>query len=117
MDERSALHAGKQPPIDLFGVFLFTKDQSAARPAQSLVRRRGNVIGVRHGGWMQISDDRSRDVRDVGEHARSNAPGNFANALKVDDSWIRGRATDNQLRLVLFGDALQLIVINRFGFS
>src|SRR5437773_4784413 len=66
---------------------------------------------------MQAGDDRTGDVRNVRKHARANTFCYFADSLKVDDARISGRATDEQLWLVLFGDSLQLVVINRFGFA
>ena len=49
VDERAALHAWKEFAIDFDGVFFFAENQSAARAAQSFVRGRRDVIGVRHG--------------------------------------------------------------------
>ena len=48
VNQRTALHAGKNFAVDLFGMLFFAKNQPGARPAQSLVRRRGNVISVRY---------------------------------------------------------------------
>ena len=43
--------------------------------------------------------------------------GDFADAIEIDDARISGSATDDQFRFVLFGDSLQLVVVDRFGFA
>ena len=62
---------GKQIAIEVLGVFLAAQDQSAARPAQRLVRRGGDEIGVRHGAGMDARGDQSGDVRHVHEEHRA----------------------------------------------
>ena len=65
---------------------------------------------------MQPRDDWPGDVRDVGKHARANALRDFADAFEVDDARISRRAADKQLRLMFFGEPLQLVVVDRFRF-
>ena len=66
---------------------------------------------------MQTGGDRSGDVRDVGKHSRADALGDLADAFEIDDARISRRAADEQLRFVLFGDSLQLVVVDLFGLA
>ena len=66
---------------------------------------------------METSNYWPGNVGDVGEHARANTSGNLADAFEVDDPRISRRATDEQFWLVLFGNALQLVIVNRFGLA
>src|SRR6185436_19765933 len=86
-------------------------------PSESFVRGGGHRVRMRHGRWMQAGNHRARDVRDVGEHARAHALGDFANALEIDDARVSRRATYQKLWLVFFGKTLQLVVVNRFRFA
>ena len=43
---------------------------------------------------MQARDYRPGDVRNVGEHTRADAPGDFTDTFEVDDARIGRRATD-----------------------
>src|SRR5262249_31406986 len=113
--EWSTLHTGKQFAIDLFRVLFLAQDQSTAWTTQRLMRRRGDVVSVRHWRRMKTSRDRSRDVCDVSKHPRTDTARNLADPFEVDRARISGSATHEQLRPVLFRNALQLVVIDLFG--
>ena len=91
--------------------------KSAARAAQSFVRRRRDVIRVRHGRRMQTGGNWAGDVRYVGKHPRADALRDLADALEVDDARIGRRAADYQFRPVLLRDSLQLVVVDLLGFA
>ena len=95
VDQRAALHAGKQFSVDFLRVLFLAKYQATARSAQGFVRRCRNVIAVRHWGRMKPGDDQSGYVRNVGEHTRLHALRNFADALKIDYTRVGRRATDD----------------------
>src|ERR1700731_2413474 len=48
MHQRSALGSGKSDAVEFFRKLSLAKHESAARPAQSFVGRRGNEIRMRH---------------------------------------------------------------------
>ena len=52
VDQWTTLDTRKEFAVDLFGMLFFAQNQPGARPAQSLVRRRRNVISMRH--WRRI---------------------------------------------------------------
>ena len=84
----------------------------AARPAQCLVRRRRDEIGVRHRARVHAGGDEPGDVRHVGDHRRADRRGHLADALEVDDARIGARADHDHLRLVLVRQPLQLVVVD-----
>src|SRR5687767_10557384 len=81
------------------------------------MRSRRHVISVRHWRGMQIRCNWPGDVGNVGEHSRADTLGNLANTSKVDDAGIGRGAADDQFWFVFFSNALELIVINLFGFA
>src|SRR6201998_4315485 len=55
MHQWPALRAGERDAVELLRELRLAQYQSAARPAQRLVRGRRNEIGVRHGTWVHPS--------------------------------------------------------------
>ena len=64
--------------------------------------------------WVQSYRDQPGDVRDVSHHFCADAPGDLADAFKIDDARVRRRTADQQFRAMLFGDLLQLVVVDLF---
>src|ERR1044071_9733903 len=64
---------------------------------------------------MKSGRDWSSDVGDVGKHPSSDAARDLSDAFEVDRARICRRATDEQLRSMLFSDFLQLVVVDLFS--
>ena len=74
------------------------EDQPAARPAERLVGRRRDDVGVRERRGMDAGRDEARDVGHVDEQQRPDAVGDRGHPLEVDDPGVGRRAGDDQLR-------------------
>ena len=99
-----------------FAYCCLAQHQPAARPAQRLVRRRRNEIGVRHRARVHAPGHQSRDVRHVHEEQRAHRARDFRHAREIDDARIGARARDDHFRLVLVRQAVEFVVIDRLGF-
>src|SRR5512145_2905583 len=93
-------------------MLFFAKNQTTARSAKSPVSCCRNVVSMRDRRWMQPGSNRPGDVRDVSEHPRADASRNLADAFEIDGARISRRATHEQLRLMLLGNSLQVVVID-----
>ena len=103
---------GKSAAIEILGVLLAAQDHAAARPAQRLVRRRRDEVGVRHRARMDAGRDQAGDVRHVGDHGAPTRSADLADALEVDDARIGAGADHDHLRLVLVRQPLELVVVD-----
>ena len=63
--QRAALHAGEDGRVDLLLPVLLAQDETAARAAQRLVRRRGDEVGERHRADVLARGHQPRDVGHV----------------------------------------------------
>ena len=110
MHQRPALQAREDRRVDLLGdVLVVGEDQAAARPAQRLVRRRGDDMGVRDRRGMDAAGDQPGEMRHVDHQVGADRIGDLAEAAEVPDARIGGAAGDDQLRLGLAGDPLDLV--------
>ena len=116
MHQRTALRAGEKRAVDILRVFFAAQNHSAARAAQSFVRGGGNEIGVRHRARMDARGDQSRDVRHVHEEHRAHRLRDFRHAREINDARIGARAHDHHFRLVLLREAVEIVVVDGFGF-
>ena len=114
--ERAALPAGEQIAVHILGVLFAAEDEAAARAAQRLVRRGGDEVRVRNGAGMHARRDQSGDVRHVDEKHSAHGLRDFGHAREIDDARVGARADDDHLGLVLLGEAVELVVIDGFGF-
>ena len=113
MHQRAALHAGEEGLVELLGhVLIVGEEQSAAGPAQSLVRGRGHDMAVRERRGVLAGGDQPGDVRDVGVQDRAALVGDLAEPGEVDLAWVRRVAAHQQLRLVLHADGLDGVVVD-----
>ncbi len=110
--QRTALHAGKDRPVEILCVLLAAQDQPASRPAQRLVRGCRDEIGMGHRAGMHARGDQSGDVRHVGENRRADSVGRDANAREIDHARIRAGADDDHLRTMLVGQPIDLVVVD-----
>ena len=61
---------------------------------------------------MHAGRDQARDVRHVGEDRRADAIGRLADAREIDHARVGAGADDDHLRLVLVGEAIELVVVD-----
>ena len=101
MHQRSALHAGEDPTIDDFGVLRLAQHHAAARPAQGLMRRRRDKIGVGYRARVQAGGNQAGDMRHVDHQERADFIGDLAETRIVDDARVSAGAGDYQLGPVL----------------
>ena len=94
------------------GVLRLRKNHAGARAAQRLVRGGGDDVGVLARIGMQAGGDQAREMRHVDQEDGADRIGDLAEARKIDDARIGAAARDDHLRLVLFGQAGQLVVID-----
>ena len=91
---------------------LTQQDDTTARTAQGLVGRRGYDVSPFHGVLQQSGSNQTGGVSHVDHQQGSHLVGNLAHALVVPFAAV-GRATaDNQLRLVLDGQLLHLVIVH-----
>src|SRR5262249_7891416 len=93
-------------------VLLATQDQTTAWTTQRFMRRRGYVISMRNWRRMQPGSNWTSNVCNISKHARTDTASDLSDAFEIDGARIRRGATDEQFRLMLFRDALQLVVID-----
>ena len=111
--ERAALDAGEDSLVELLAELgVLAEDHAAARAAQRLVRRRRHDVGVRHRARMEAGGDEAGDVRDVDHEIRADAVRDLRHALEVDDARVGRGARDDELRLAVLCDALELVVVD-----
>src|SRR5439155_21942324 len=88
MHERAALYARENGRIDLFGEFLFTHDDAATRPTQTLVRGGGHKLRVRDRTGMLTTCYKTCDMCHVDEQHGANRIRDLTQSRKVDDTRI-----------------------------
>ena len=92
------------------------QNHAGARPAQRFVRGGSDDVGVRHGRGMHAASNQSGEVRHVDQIERADFVGDLAHAGKIDDARIGAAAADDQLRLFLFRQLFELVVVDGLGF-
>ena len=65
--ERAALHAGERFERRVASRIPLCTAQSCSRPAQALVRGRGDKVSMRDRAWMHFARDQACDMRHVDE--------------------------------------------------
>ncbi len=113
MHERAALEAGEHGRIDATGEFLVVgEDEPAPRPAQRLVGRAGDHMGMREGRRMQTGGDDARDMGHVDHEPGTDGVRDLAEAGKVDDARVGRGAGDDELGAMLLGEPRDLLVVD-----
>ena len=114
--QRAALAAGKDGGVDLLGDDgVVGQDHAAAGAAQGLVIGGGHHIGVGHGAGMLACGHHARDVGDVHHQIGARFPGDFTEALEIDDAGVGRRAGDDHAGAMLQGQRAHLIVVDQAG--
>jgi len=113
---RHHLHGAlrRREPPRILEVFAH-EDNAAARPAQGLVGRRGDDMGVFHGIVEQSGGNEARRVGHVYQQQRPDLVGDLAHALVVPLARVGRRTADDQLRAALFGQTLHGVVVDTPG--
>ena len=102
--QRAALQAGEDRRIQLLGDRLVVaQDQAAARTTERLVRGRGGDMGIGHRRGMHATGNQTGEMRHVHQKIRTDAVGDFAEALEVPRARIGRTTGDDQLRFHLLG--------------
>ena len=91
------------------------QDNAAAGPAQGLVGRRGDDMGVFHGVVQQPGGDQSGRVGHVHHQQGPHLVGDLAHALVVPFARIGRGAADDQFGFALQGFTLHSVVVDRAG--
>src|ERR1700730_1477507 len=73
-------------------------------------------VSMRHGRRMSSPRHQPREMRHVNEVERSHLVCDLPHAGKINDAWVSASAADDELWVLLFGQLLQLVVVNRLGF-
>src|SRR5204863_961946 len=69
--ERTALHAGEDGAVDADAELFAAEDEAGARPGESLVRRRRDVVAVLDRVRVQARRDEPGEMRHVAEQQRT----------------------------------------------
>jgi len=115
--QRSALNSGEDGFIDGGAVLLLRENHAAAWAAQSLVRGGSDDIGVLARIGMELGGDQAGEMRHIDQQQRAHRIGDLAKARKIEDARIGAAAGDDHFRLVLFGQARDLVVIDTLVFA
>ncbi len=109
MHQRAALKTGEDRGIELLrDLGIIGENHAAARTAQGLVRRRGDDMRMREGRGMRAAGNQPGEMRHVDEKIGADRIRDLPEGLEIPDAGIAGAAGDNDLRLVLMGEALDL---------
>ena len=111
--QRTALHAREHRGVDLLAQLRLGQDEPAARTAQRLVRGGGHHVGVGHRVGVQARRDQAGEVRHVHHEQGARLVGDLPEAGEVQLARVGRPARDDQLRLVLLGQRLDLVVVDQ----
>src|ERR1700724_115853 len=104
MHQRATLKARKYRRIDFLGNRIVVgENESAARPAKSLVGRRGDNMGMRKWRRMHAARDKAREMRHVDEKISANRIRDRPEPRKIPIPGVAGAAGDDEFRLMLLG--------------
>ena len=116
MHQRAALEAGEDRRVDLLGELLVVgEDHAAAGPAQRLVRRRRDDMGVRERRRMRPARDQAGEMGDIGHEIGADRVADGAEALEIPMPRIGRAARDDELGLVLARQRLDLVHVDAMG--
>ena len=89
------------------------EDHAAAGAAERLVDRGGDDVGVGHRVGVQAGGDEPGEVGHVDHQVGADRVGDRAEALEVEDARVGAPAGEQQLRLALVGDPLDLVHVDQ----
>ena len=115
MHERPALSVGEHRAVDVPAVLIGGEDERAAWPAQRLVSRAGDDLGVRRRRRVDARGDEPGDVRHVDHEDGAHLVGDLAEASEVDGARVGRVARDDDLRPPLAGNRGDDLVVELLG--
>ncbi len=115
MHQGPALHSWKHRLVDGLAMLFAGQDHAPARPPQRLMGSCSDDVGPKAGVGMHPARHQSGEVRHVHQQQGAGGVGDGPDAGEVDHPRIRAAAGDNHLRLMLLGQALHLVVVQRLG--
>ena len=74
-------------------------------------------MGIGNRAGMQTCSNQTGDVSHIDHEVSAHLVGDFAHALEIDDARVSGSAAYDELGLVLLGEALHLVVVDKLGFG
>ena len=89
---RAALHHREDRAVERRGVLGLGHQGAGARPAQHLVRREGDDVGIRDRAGDRLAGDETDEVRGVDPEDRADLVGEVAEELEVDEPRDRAAA-------------------------
>ncbi len=108
----STLHAGEDGFVDGRAVLRLGEDHAGAGAPQRLVRGGGDDVGPLAGVGMNARGDKPGKVRHVDQQESAHRIGNPAEAWEIENTRIGAAAGDDQLGLMLLGQAREFVVID-----
>jgi hypothetical protein len=114
MHQGPALQTRKGGGVDLLAqVQIVGQDHAAAAAAQSLVGRGGHHMGMGQRRRMHAGRDQPGEMGHVDLEVGAHLIGNLPEAREIQDPWVSRAAGDDQLRLVLPGQGLDLVEVDQ----
>ncbi len=110
--ERAALQAGEDRLVQRRCPLLGAQHETRTRAPQRLVAGRADEVGVWHRAGVRARGDEPGDVRHVDHQHSAHTLRYGREALEVDHPRVRRRSGDDHPRLVLAGEALELVVVD-----
>src|SRR5579872_2214666 len=65
---------------------------------------------------MRAASDQAGKMRHIDQIERADFVSDLAHTREIDDAWVRAAATDDHLGALLFGELLQIVVIDSLSF-
>ena len=107
-----ALHAREERAVEVLRELLAAEHESAARPAERLVRGRGHDVGMRHRIRVRPGRHQTGDVRHVDHEEGPDGASHRGDPLEVDHARVGARAHHDHLGLVRVRETLELLVVD-----
>ena len=112
---RATLQTGEDRLVDGLGMDRLAQDHGAAGAAQGLVGGGGNHIGIGHRIGMGATGHQTGKMGHVHEQDAAGLVGNGPELGKIQLAGIGGVAGDQDLGLVLQGQAADLVIVQQAG--
>jgi len=116
MHQGAALQSGEHAGVQLLvHILVIAEDHAAARAAQRLVGRRGHHMGIRQRARMKTGGHEPGEMGHIDHEIGADGIRDLAETRKIDDPRIGGRARDDQLRLMFFGEPRDFVIVDPAG--
>ena len=113
MHERATLNARENRRIKFFAQRLVIgQNQTAAGPAQGFMRCCGDRMSIWQRTGMRTAGNKAGNMCHIDQQIGTHTVSNFAETGKIDDARIGRTARNDEFRLMLFCQSLNLVKIN-----